>query len=318
MESAPVPPGWTRLIEKGRVLYSSPSEPIFVRIYSRAELSLFHRKVHFLDVKEDDLVFTRERKLKEKNFLPDSGAECVVQSLDNVMDKWKVSIGNNKKVKIDEEFVDTSQDVGNFLSLHKEDILNSTTLIGSPQVDQTTREDAHDTVEVKEMEMPQSHGNISNSLDDKIRIKLNKEQSKLADAIKKLTIDPKRAVNHKLVLESAAKRLNQARVELVEEDTVDVDSLLNMVKDCHSVEEMTKVLCTNPEIHNKFFKLFSSKLLEELLSLRSEPENPLTRFPLDVNPYVCADVVHVLPTESGTYKRGNVRVVCERICGSQF
>ena len=132
------------------------------------------------------------------------------------MDKWKVSIGKNKKVKIDEEFVDTSQDVGNFLSLHKEDILNSTTLIGSPQVDQTTREDAHDTVEVKEMEMPQSHGNISNSLDDKIRIKLNKEQSKLADAIKKLTIDPKRAANHKLVLESAAMRLNQARVELVE------------------------------------------------------------------------------------------------------
>ena len=89
MESAPVPPGWTRLIEKGRVLYSSPSDPTSVRIYSCSELSIFHRKGRFLDVKEDDLVFTRKRKLKEKKFLPDSGAGCVFQSLDNGMDKWK-------------------------------------------------------------------------------------------------------------------------------------------------------------------------------------------------------------------------------------
>ena len=106
----------------------------------------------------------------------------------------------------------------------------------------------------------------------------------MSEAVSKLTIDSKRQVNHKLVLEDAAKRLNYARISRSFIDkSIDLDSFKDLVKNAKTVEEMTKHMWLNPYFQEKFSELFTSKVLEQLLSLGSAAENPLKSFPVDVN-----------------------------------
>lgn len=87
-------------------------------------------------------------------------------------------------------------------------------------------------------------------------------------------------------------RLNQARVDSIAINDVEIEELKDKIKECNSEEEVTKVLWGSSWIQKKFSSLFSSKLLEELLSLRSATGNPLTSFPPDVNTNIYADVVN--------------------------
>ena len=59
-----VPEGWSRSVSSGRIVYASP-EPYSVRMYSRSELAGYQKKGRFLDVVEDQFVFSRKRKKKE-------------------------------------------------------------------------------------------------------------------------------------------------------------------------------------------------------------------------------------------------------------
>ena len=63
-----VPLGWTRTVQNGRALYISPL-PFPVKIYSQTDLALYQKKGRFLDIMEDQLVFGRKRKKKEKKYL---------------------------------------------------------------------------------------------------------------------------------------------------------------------------------------------------------------------------------------------------------
>ena len=60
-----VPLGWSRTVQNGRALYISPP-PFPVKIYSQTDLALYQKKGRFLDIMEDQLVFGRKRKKKEK------------------------------------------------------------------------------------------------------------------------------------------------------------------------------------------------------------------------------------------------------------
>ena len=55
---------------------------------------------------------------------------------------------------------------------------------------------------------------------------------------------------------------------------------------------MTKLLWQNPWFQSRFSHLFTSRLLEQLLSLNSTPGNPLKSFPVDINKNVYAEIVN--------------------------
>lgn len=123
--------------------------------------------------------------------------------------------------------------------------------------------------------------------------KLANEQAKLAEAVSNLTIDPAKKVNHKSELEKAAKKLNEARLSKITGwDTQNFEVLKEMIDDCGSEEDLIKILWTNPQFQSRFASLFSSKLLEQMLSLESNPGNPLKTFPVDINCNVYADIIN--------------------------
>ena len=68
MDDVWVPEGWRRFVLNSSIVYTTPANPTSVKIYSRAELAIFQRNGRFLDVKEDQLVFARKRKTKEKKY----------------------------------------------------------------------------------------------------------------------------------------------------------------------------------------------------------------------------------------------------------
>ena len=100
-------------------------------------------------------------------------------------------------------------------------------------------------------------------------------------------------MDHKSVLEDAARRLNEARLrKLHSGDTKNVDDLKNMINDCKTEDDISKLLWSQPLFQSRFSSLFSSKLLEQILSMESLPANPLKSFPIDINTNIYADIVH--------------------------
>ena len=233
-----VPEGWSRSVSSGRIVYASP-EPYSVRMYSRSELAGYQKKGRFLDVVEDQFVFSRKRKKK-----------------DDVVMKKKMSSFNTGVAVCGGESV----------TVQPQHVCDSTGLSSSkPMVDKEE--------------------------DPRIR-KLKKEQCKLAEAVSKLTIDPGKKVDNKSALESAAKRLNEARLRKSEEDSQKIDDIKHMIENCKSEDDIFKVLWSNPQFQSRFSSLFTSKLLEQLMSLESHSSNPLKSFPVDINSNVYADIVN--------------------------
>ena len=278
-----MPTGWTRLVHNGRVLYSSPPNPTPVRIYSRAELETHQRKGRFLEVQADQLVFSRKRKQKEKKFIA-AKKNIDEENAGQGQDKW---MENFKKYECVKDFVQCNQEE----AIHSpgDDSLMSE----ASHVDPLARKEVvGGDLQVNSNEMMKPAAVTVKEISSSERAKLEQEHQKLSDAVQKLTIDPKRAVDHQSVLEGVAKRLNQARVESIKDNNVDMEALKEVIKDCDSEDQVTKVLWESPWIQSKFSSLFRSKLLEEMISMRYASGNPLISFPPDINTNIYADIVN--------------------------
>ena len=193
-----IPGGWTRSVLNGRIVYQTPA-PFPVKIYSLADLSVYHRKGRFLDVKEDQLVFSRKRKKKEKNYVP-----------------HKVTVGNN--------FEDATE-VGAFdTSLVREEAQDRN-IDGLTEVGQVLDGDGlNDMMGLDDFNHSTEVPKIADNPLDLIKAglahekkktdkkRLDDEHARITEAVSKLTLDPKRKLDHKSVLEDAAIRLNEARV----------------------------------------------------------------------------------------------------------
>ena len=128
---------------------------------------------------------------------------------------------------------------------------------------------------------------------EKERKKLVKEHLKLIEAVSNLTIDPHRKVDHKSVLVTAAKRLNEARLNSLKyQDSLAIDDLKAQIASCGTAGEICKFLWLNPSFQNRVSSLFSSKLLEQLMAIGSLSGNPLKKFPVDINTNIYADIVN--------------------------
>ena len=264
MDEESVPTGWKRLQHNGRVVYSSPPSPNSVLIRSHSELSDQHRKGRFLEVRIDQLVFTKKRRKKEKKYETKKKA---LFSSENPDFAWGL-------VESDLSGKEASP------SVSATSLLFPVTNTEAKDAAMQCESDQFDSKDVPEITA-------------KERSKLEKERSKLTEAISRLTIDPTKHVDHKVLLEAAAKRLSDARLnESVAEESFDLEGFKNLIKDCHSVEEMIKIIWVNPRFQLRFSHIFSSKLLEQLLALGSVSGNPLKSFPLDVNTNAYVDILH--------------------------
>ena len=283
MEETVLPPGWGKHVNKdGRIFYSSPPGPNCVKIYSKSELKGFHKKGRFWDISEEKLVFTSKRKPKQKNYMKPEKKSC--------LDDREVAIDNVAVNGADVEMLRDGGDTGfsmvrvdqEHISMWREESDNSIAVVPNPENigDENTANAA-----VVDSE--------SATISSKERAKLEREEAKIREAVLRLTIDADRKINHKDVLENAAKRLSEVRLGgFVVTESLNIATLKDMVNSCNTEDDMTRVLCQNPWFQSKFSHLFTSQLLEQLLSLSSTPGNPLKSFPVDVNRNVYADVVH--------------------------
>ena len=248
MAESNLPPGWSKILHNGRIVYLSPSYPFQpqVKIRSRVELSEYHSKGRFLEVDLDQLTFASKRKRKEKKFEEDSPNSCITAS----NEPTEATVDENPVGEKDVLEVECGQEVFG------------------------------ETIECK--------------ISETERNKLENEQNKLAKAVAKLTLDPCKQVNNELVLEEAARRLNLARIRRGSvAEGFDIDSFKHLVKESETVEELTKTIWANSFFQEKFSQLFTSKILEQLLSLGSVPDNPLGSFPPDVNSNIYSDIMNL-------------------------
>ena len=119
---------------------------------------------------------------------------------------------------------------------------------------------------------------------DNVNRRLMKEQESLSESVRKLTVDPFKDLNHKELLEDTARKLNALRLAASGDVTLLVfEDLQESVKNCKNETEIVQVLWKCPQILKKLESLFSSKLLEQVLSPGFQQENPLRDFPADIN-----------------------------------
>ena len=255
MDQVSVPEGWDRYLHNGRVVYSPPHLPHQRKhvIHSRAELLEHHKKGKFLDIDVDQLVFASKRKQNQKRFETKRKDPCPEATPTPL--NYDTSDEWTEERDVDEKHDDLDE---NF-----------------EYDDRKPSEQNDDKITITE------------------RKKLDKEHQKLIEAVSKLTIDPSKRVSHKEVLEDAARKLDDARANNPKkEENVDVESSKDLIKDCQSLNEMTKIIWKDPGFQKRFSHLFTSQLLEQLMSLGLSTENPLKSFPVDVNSNVYSDIMN--------------------------
>ena len=87
-----IPEGWRRYERNGRIVYFTPENSTHpsVIIHSRAELSQYHRRKRYLQVKPEELVFATKRKQKKVKFEIVNKRETNASKSSEVL-SWKVN-----------------------------------------------------------------------------------------------------------------------------------------------------------------------------------------------------------------------------------
>ena len=90
--------------------------------------------------------------------------------------------------------------------------------------------------------------------------KLDREQRILNETVIKLTKDPSKHLNHKELLESSARKLNDLRLkDSPQQVCPNVAELQSSLKVCKTGEEIAQVVWSSPSIQKRLADLFSSK-----------------------------------------------------------
>ena len=228
----------------------------------------------------DQLVFSTKRKQKHKSFAVTK--KCRVS--DNVKD-----IEFNDVLLKDEQHFETPISGVKVPS----DSCDTSVPSGDVSTDTAVSEvgicvDQNSSLETEKHELG-SVSKLKVSTDQ--RIKLTREKEKISLAVAKLTIDADKGIDHRDALEQAAIKLNNARLSKSKE-VLDVDSFKNATKGCRNGDEISKIIWKNCYFQERFSHLFTSKLLEELVSLGSLVNNPLKQFPVDINRNIYADIMN--------------------------
>ena len=134
---------------------------------------------------------------------------------------------------------------------------------------------------------------------EKEKEKLEKEKEKVMFAVKNLTIDPNKKVNHRERLCDTARKLNFARLSRkLNEENFDFETLKSVLSEAQDENDMSRILWDIPFFRTKFSTLINSKYLEQLLNLASVSESPLLKFPPDVNKNTYSEIIELALTNA--------------------
>ena len=134
---------------------------------------------------------------------------------------------------------------------------------------------------------------------EKEKEKLEREKEKVMFAVKNLTIDPNKKVNHRERLCDTARKLNFARLSRkLDEETFDFETLKSVLSEAKDENDMSRILWDIPFFRTKFSTLINSKYLEQLLNLASVSESPLLKFPPDVNKNIYSEIIELALTNA--------------------
>ena len=246
-----LPPGWATEYQNQRKIYLTPA-PRRIKIDCRAKLIELQRHGRFKEMKVNDLSFGTKRKRKVKSFDLESSAGQSNALIEDLSDP------NMDKVR--EEAVETVS--GEELEVRENE--------------------AVETVSGEELELDFENKNCR---------KLKREQSDLADSVRKLTKDSSKTLDHKALLEESARKLNELRLKTVEQLCPNIAELKSSLLDCKREEDVAKIVWSSPSIQKRLASLFNSKLLEQVLSLGFKKENPLRNFPPDLNKNLYTEII---------------------------
>ena len=198
-------------MNKARIVYSSPPGSNCVKIYSKSMLHDFHKKGRRLDVSIEQLVFTTKRKPKQKNYQTAEKKLCLSDEKD----------------------------------LNMEDLCSTESMDICQEASVNEMEVQFDTRNVPADEIVASIGYI------KEKQKLEKEQTKLTEAVLRLTISPHKQVDHKKVLEDTAKRLSDVRLsDSVARKEFDQGQIFFHLSDKNSRKDISLNIKTRKDIKN--------------------------------------------------------------------
>ena len=277
----PPPPGWRVMEEKGRIVYLT-CHPI-VKIRSIAMMKEYQQKGWYLDVCAENLVFSWKRLKLDP--LTSASSSQIVDGMERTENMERMGsmegMGSMERMGRMERIGSLERK----RSLDRMDHMEG--------MDNMQMMDNMETMEITEGFVDLSSKRKEMSSDSKEKIKLEKEKLKVIEAVKNLTIDAKKKVDHSDILANSARKLHTARSSYQTKTRISSD--LNMLKaklcTAKSEEELMKTLWENSPFKTKFKSLVNSELLEQLLHLCSLPNNPLTKFPMDVNRNIYSDII---------------------------
>ena len=122
---------------------------------------------------------------------------------------------------------------------------------------------------------------------------LDNERIKLERAVQKLTLEREDSIDHGEAVKETARCLNEVRnglekINLSEIELADIKSRINRSS---SADEIVMIINSCTELKRKFSNVEHSRILEQLLKISSNPQNPLVEFPLNINKNHYCDII---------------------------
>ena len=246
-----LPDGWKRCEDDSGQVYFLTRHPQ-VKITKRCTLEEYHRKGRYWEMKLDDLDFGRKKRTKKFAYTDDAK-------------KYKENNKPDFPTKVVEELPELLEPDYELENVEELDNVFMT----------------KNGVEQEEVFEER----------DKKEMILSAARKKLESAVKKLTINDENPVNHKQALLDTVKLLNKKRMKSEDVDWSEMKILKRKIDASTSVDDLILVLTGSPLIKDKLSSVAHSKILEQMLSITSLPNNPLTHFPLDINKNHYAEIM---------------------------
>ena len=143
---------------------------------------------------------------------------------------------------------------------------------------------AREIIDNVQMEEEENVTELKNTEDFIKTCKITAERIKLENAVKKLTLKDE-PLDHKKVLLKTAHNLNKRRKcqEQSNLDFLNFAELKEKIGETKHCEELILLLNSNALIQRRLSIISQSRILEQMLKISSNPDNPLKEFPLDIN-----------------------------------
>ena len=299
-----LPDGWKRLEDDTGSTFYLTRHPE-VKISKRCQLESYQKKGRYLEMNLADLDFGTKRRsrkysavqVKKQKKLPELeiGGDSFCEGFSDQSYPGPVDQGNSDAVT--EAHVCNSEEMEDESEVDVSGELKRVNKMGNEGKEDLFDEEGaakEDTVAMhgeKETDDEQKRRNITH--EERKRSHLENEERKLVNAVQKLTLNRKDVIDHREALDDSAKNLKEVRSSLGESDLhkIDLDAFKSKIDASKTAKELVLIINSCTELQQKISSLEQSKILEQLLKIASQPENPLTSFPLDINKNHYSDII---------------------------